>query len=67
LDKGEKMSVETEADVKIEKIRSDIEDATKNMGAIVIDKVWGSEDFDIQYRIKLGKALLELVNMLSWI
>ncbi len=63
MQEGSLMSVITEANEKIEAAQDDIQSAIENLSAIVVDKVWGSDEFNAGYRAKIFNAFQIMVNL----
>jgi len=57
------MSVQTEADRKLDAAKSNINDAIDNIAEIVVSRLSGSDDFDSDYKSKLLKSFNELLEI----
>lgn len=57
------MSVRTTADEKRDAAKDNIENAIKNLSEIVVDKVWGYDDFTKEYKKELLMATLKLIEI----
>ena len=55
------MSVTTTADEHKEKAKENISDAIANIGVIVIDEVWGTEQYTDEYLAMLTTTLSKLL------
>lgn len=59
------MSVTTEADEIIESIKKDIDSAIKSLSEIIIDRVWGYDDYGDDYKDNLANAMHDLLKLRS--
>ena len=57
------MSVRTTADEKVDEARSHVGDAVKCLSEIVIDKCWGHDDFNEEFRKKVKSVFLQLLEL----
>lgn len=57
------MSVNTEADKKLRDAKDHIDDAIDDMFEIVMGKVWGWDDFNVSYQMKLRQTLQKLIDV----
>lgn len=57
------MSVRTTADEKRDAAKDNIEKAIKNLSEIIIDKVWGHDDFTQEYKKELFLAMSKLIEI----
>ena len=57
------MSVRTTADEKRDTAKDHIKMATKNLSEIIVDKVWGSDEFSLEYENRLLTALFDLLKI----
>ena len=57
------MSVTTTADEKRDDAKENIGSAIRNLSGIVIEECYGYEDFSDAYRLKLRKALHDLIEV----
>lgn len=54
------MSVNTDADDKLDSIRKHLDSAIKGMRNLIIDEPWGWDEYKEEYRNNLEEKLLEL-------
>jgi hypothetical protein len=59
------MSVITTADEKRDAAKDNIKAAIKNLSEIIVDEVWGSDDFNQEYKTKLFLAMSTLLEILT--
>ena len=57
------MSVQTEADRKLDMAKSNINDAIENLAGIVVSRLSGSDEFNSDYKSKLLKSFNELIEI----
>lgn len=57
------MSVRTEADEHRDAAVEHINEAAQHLSKIVIERVWGWDEYKKEYLVKLEKALHDLLNM----
>lgn len=57
------MSIRTTADEKRDTAKDNIETAIKNLSEIIVDKVWGSDEFNEEYKNKLLLAMSKLLEI----
>ena len=53
----------TTADEKIASAKQHIDEAIKDLSAVVIDKVWGTEDFQPSYLLFLRNVMIKLMGL----
>lgn len=53
----------TDADAKVENARQHIIAAIEDLSEVVVDRIWGSEQFRVDYRQKLLKCMNDLIQM----
>ena len=55
------MSVITEADKALDRTKHSVEDAVKNLSKIIVDQVWGHDDFSKEYKEELQRVFASLI------
>lgn len=53
----------TQADEHRNKAREDIDSAIKNLSEIIVDKVWGWDDYKKDYLQELKEVFVELIKI----
>ena len=57
------MSTETEADRMLDKAKDNVQSAIENLSTIIVDKVWGHDDFNKEYKMRIMKSFYDLVDI----
>lgn len=57
------MSVKTTADEKLDAAKWNIRDAYQSLAEIVVQKIWGYDEFGSEYKDKIQEAMNTLLNL----
>jgi hypothetical protein len=57
------MSVRTQADECLDRAKSGINDSITDLSQIVINRVWGSDEYKPEYKKKIDDSLITLLKI----
>lgn len=57
------MGVRTTADESLDRADTHIKDAIRELAEIVVNQVWGHEEYNHEYREKIKKSLTQLIEV----